>query len=59
MSPMSSGSLLRSGSLAAVLAPWTTQQGGAPPLSQPVGSLEALRATWRAPHNSYGSGTPP
>ena len=56
MSPVGSASLLRSGSLAAVLAPWTTQQG-APPLSQPVGSLEALRATWRAPHNSYGSGT--
>ena len=54
LSPMGSGSYLHPSSLARVLAPWS-QQGGAPQ-SIPVGSLEALRATWRAPHNSYNTG---
>lgn len=52
---VNSGALMRSGSLAAVLAPW--QQGGADPITNhPIGSLEALRAACPAPHNTYQSG---
>ena len=48
MSPMA-----RQGSLAAVLGSW--QAGPSHNLQQhPVGSLEALRSTWHAPHNSLG-----
>ena len=48
LSPMA-----RQSSLAAVLGSW--QAGPSHNLQQhPVGSLEALRSTWHAPHNSLG-----
>lgn len=54
ISPMASSSYMHLGSLSRVLAPWNQQ--GAVSQNPPVGSLEALRATWRAPHNSYNTG---